>query len=115
MHEVGLMAEALRRAAQTAEQVGAQRIERLTFAIAPGGHVTPEAVQTLFGLMSPGTPAEGAELAVEWQEIPQHCWECGTPYLSTKTQATCPSCGQAGTPTTAAPELVLRSIDVSQS
>ncbi|MBI4493905.1 MAG: hydrogenase maturation nickel metallochaperone HypA [Chloroflexi bacterium] len=112
MHEVGLLAEALRRAARVAEQAGARRIERVTFALAPGGHATPEAVETLFALMSPGTMAEGAELAIEWQEVAEHCWECGTSYLSTRDRGTCPSCDQQGIPQAVAPDLVLTRIEV---
>lgn len=106
------MAEALRRAAQAAEQAGAPRIERVTFAILPGGHVTADALQTLFTLMSPGTKAEGAELAVEWQEVQQYCWNCQASYRSSSGEAACPSCGEQGTPEAPAPELVLRSIEV---
>jgi Zn finger protein HypA/HybF involved in hydrogenase expression len=60
------MAAALRQAALAATQAGATRIERLAFAVRRGGHVTPETVTLLFAALSPGTPAEGAALAIEW-------------------------------------------------
>ena len=65
MHEVALVSAAVAQAVEAAERAGARRIEQLTFAIAPGGHVTPEAVETLVAVLGRGTLVEGAEIAFE--------------------------------------------------
>lgn len=65
MHEVGLVSAALDHAIQIARQAGATRVERLTFAIAPDGHVTREAVATLVEVLARGTLIEGAAVDVE--------------------------------------------------
>ncbi len=113
MHEVGLMAEALRRAVETAEQAGAKRIERLTFAIVPGGHVSIESVHTLFETMSVGTIAEGAALDVEQQAVERFCLSCQK-LVQTVDAVECPECGGLAAPRSDALELALVSIDVAE-
>ena len=68
MHEVGLVAAAIAQAVEVARQAGARRVERLTFAIAIGSHVSPEAVKTLVAALGRGTLVDGA--AVEVVEVP---------------------------------------------
>ena len=65
MHEVALVSGALAQAIAAAERSGARRIERLNFAIRPGSHVTPEAVETLVAILGRGTLADGAAVAFE--------------------------------------------------
>ena len=65
MHEVGLVSAALEHALEVARRAGATHVDRLTFAIAPDGHVTREAVQTLVAVLARGTLIEGAAVEVE--------------------------------------------------
>lgn len=111
MHEVGLVSDALARAVAAAEQAGATRIERLTFAIAGGGHVTPEVVETLCAALGAGTLAEGARVACEPRAVDYACFACGT--LFQAADRTCPTCGSPGVADGDAPELELVSIDVT--
>ncbi len=107
MHEVGLVEEAIQRATVAAH--GA-KIERLTFAITTGGHVTPDAVTTLFEALCRGTAAEGAELEFECREPEYACWTCGS--VSNGAEG-CPKCGSSAVHRIQAPELALTSIDVA--
>lgn len=111
MHEVGLVSDALQRAVATAEKADATRIERLTFAIAGGGHVTPEVVETLCAALSAGTLADGAQVECQPLAIGYACLACGTVFHAT--DGTCPTCGSAGIADDDAPELELVSIDVT--
>jgi len=65
MHEVGLVSAAIAQAVAVAQRAGARHVERLTFSIAPSGHVTREAVQTLVAALAGGTLVEGAEVDFE--------------------------------------------------
>lgn len=112
MHEVGLMVDALRRAQEVAQQAGAHRIERLTFAIVPGGHVTPDVVETLFAALSPGTLAAGAALSFERRAGQFFCSGCGTAYQTHEDDPRCPSCGAQGVLDHDVDDLVLVSVDV---
>jgi hydrogenase nickel incorporation protein HypA/HybF len=113
MHEVGLISDAIQQAVISAERAGARQIERLTFAVAPGGHVTPEIVQTLFGALSSGTIAEGASLDFEPRSLRLVCFSCATTYDAPAVDACCPECGAAGMLDADVPELSLVSIDIS--
>jgi Zn finger protein HypA/HybF involved in hydrogenase expression len=65
MHEVALVSAAVAQAVEAAQRAGARRVERMTFALAPGGHVSQETVEVLVSVLSRGTIVEGAELAFE--------------------------------------------------
>lgn len=111
MHEVGLVSDALSRAIAAAERSGATRIERMTFAIAGGGHVTPEVVETLCAALGAGTLADGARVACEPLALDYACFGCGA--LFRAADGTCPTCGSPGVAGDDAPELELVSIDVT--
>lgn len=118
MHETGLMAEAVQQAVAAAERAGAPRIERVTFAIAAGSHVTAETVGMLFAAFSQGTIAEGAALAVETRPPPAYCLRCGdafpAPVEPTPDELlTCASCGSPALPEAGMVELALVSIEVT--
>jgi Zn finger protein HypA/HybF involved in hydrogenase expression len=65
MHEVALVSDALSVAIAAAERAGARKIARLSFALAPGGHVTRESVELLVEVLGRGTPVEGAAVVFE--------------------------------------------------
>ncbi|HET9014610.1 MAG TPA: hydrogenase maturation nickel metallochaperone HypA [Thermomicrobiaceae bacterium] len=110
MHEVGLMTEALKQACLVADGAGSRHIERVTFAIADGGHVTDDIVETLFTVLSVGTAAEGAALAIEHWPPRRLCLDCARSYQSDN--GACPACGAVGLVDADAEDLVLVSIDV---
>lgn len=65
MHEVSLISAAIDMAVSAAQRAGADHVQRLTFSLAPGGHVTREAVETLVAALAGGTLVEGAEVNFE--------------------------------------------------
>jgi hydrogenase nickel incorporation protein HypA/HybF len=118
MHEVGLVTAALEQAERAARQAGAVRIERVTFAIVAGGHVTREAVEMIFAALSRGTLAEGAAVVVVEQAASWACVGCARSFVVSKadggsTPVACPSCGAPGIPDTRLPELSFLSMDVA--
>ncbi len=114
MHEVGLVEGAIQKAVAVMDAAGASGIERLTFAIAPGGHVSPDAVETLFSALSVGTPAQGAELSFESLDQEFGCWGCGHTFTSANGDPACPSCGSSSVKALPAGDLVLKFDDVAE-
>ena len=107
------MAEALEVAIGAARDAGATRIQRLTFALPPGGHVTPDTLEALVLVMSRGTLAEGAAVSVELLPAERRCVVCGR--VSGDSQELADSCAACGGPLVErgdVPELALASIDV---
>jgi hydrogenase nickel incorporation protein HypA/HybF len=111
VHEVGLIAEAIQRAEAAAAGAGARHIQRMTFSVIPGGHVTEEIVQTVCMTLTPGTMAENAEVVVEWDNVQRYCFNCQSTYAAIDS-VECPTCGSGGTPAEDRPELMLTSIEV---
>jgi hydrogenase nickel incorporation protein HypA/HybF len=113
VHEVGLVAEALEVAIGAARQAGARRIQRLTFALPPGGHVTPDTLEALVLVMSRGTLAEGAAISVELLASERRCVVCGqVSGASEELVDSCLACGGPLVERGDVPELALASIDV---
>ena len=115
MHEVGLVESAIRRATAVMEAAGASSIEGLTFAVAPGGHVTPEAIETLFLALSAGTPAAGARLEFEPLEMEYGCWQCGNKFTAHRQVEACSVCGSGSVSAFPAQDLVLKYVDLPPS
>jgi Zn finger protein HypA/HybF involved in hydrogenase expression len=65
VHEVALVSAAIQQAIDAAERAGAVRVQRMTFALGAGGHVSRDAVETLVAVLAEGTPVEGARVAFE--------------------------------------------------
>jgi len=112
VHEVGLVTEALNQAIDVAVKTGALRIERLNFAVADDGHVTPEAVVTLCAMLSRDTIAAGADISVRVRDATFYCRRCAAKYPGGENGPTCPRCGAVGSADGNEPELVLESVDV---
>jgi hydrogenase nickel incorporation protein HypA/HybF len=114
MHEIGLVENAIKKAISVMETAGATSIERLTFGVAQGGHVTSETIETLFFVLSAGTPAESARLEFEALDTEYGCWACGRTFNADDDPAGCPSCGSAAVKALPGSDLVLRYVDVAQ-
>ena len=56
MHEVSLVSTAIAQAVAAAQRAGTSRVERLTFWLAPRGHITRD---TLEAALADGTLVEG--------------------------------------------------------
>jgi Zn finger protein HypA/HybF involved in hydrogenase expression len=65
MHEVALVSAAVEQAIDVARRAGALRIERLTIALRPEGHIAPDVVEALVEMLGRGTLAEGAVVVFE--------------------------------------------------
>jgi Zn finger protein HypA/HybF involved in hydrogenase expression len=108
-----LVAEALEVAIGAARKAGATRIERLTFALPTGGHVTRETLEALVLVMSRGTLAEGAAVSVEFLAAERRCVVCGTlSGASSELAECCLACGGPLVERGDVPDLALASIDV---
>jgi hydrogenase nickel incorporation protein HypA/HybF len=117
MHETALMAEAVQQAVTAAERAGAPRVERVTFAVAAGSHVTAETLEALFAALSHGTIAEGAVLTLETRPARAYCLHCGDAFPAPGEPAqdeflSCASCGSPALPEAGAVELALINIEV---
>jgi len=113
MHEVGLIQEAVRMAAESAERAGASRVCRLRLRVGRMSGAVPEALQFAFELVRLGTIAEGAALEIE--SVPAVCWcaGCQTEFMCEDFLNECPRCHGLSGELRRGTELEVASVEVS--
>jgi hydrogenase nickel incorporation protein HypA/HybF len=118
MHELAI-AEAL------IEQVGAEleragrdtrlrvgAVKRLELAVGWLSGVHCDSLRFAFELLSPGTPAEGAELSIRQPPAISRCRQCGTATEITEMVIDCPHCRSPEIVIEEGRELLLESIEI---
>jgi hydrogenase nickel incorporation protein HypA/HybF len=92
MHEVSIMAEAVRIAVESAQAAGAQRISGLRLRVGKLSGAVPEALEFAWDVVRAGTIAADAWLEIEpvpaaaWCEACRHEFECADFFVE------CPRC-----------------------
>lgn len=93
MHEVGIMESALAAVLERARGQGAHRVHRIALRIGSLSGVEPEALRFAFDVVTRGTPAAGAELAIEAVPALAHCPDCHADFAADSGFIfTCPGC-----------------------
>ena len=89
MHEVAIMEEAVRLAAEAA---GARRVRKLSLRVGALSGVVPDALRFAFDVVGRGTAVEGASLEIE--NVPAVCWcaACAREFESENFLDECPRC-----------------------
>ena len=92
MHEVSIMAEAVRMAVESAEAVGARRITGLRLRIGVLSGAVPDAMRFAWDVVSRDTLAAGARLEIE--SVPGLCWcaKCRAEFECADFFNECPRC-----------------------
>ena len=112
MHEVSIMAEAVRMAVESAQAAGARRVTGLRLRVGTLSGVVPDALQFAFEAMAAGTLAENATLTIE--PIPARFWceACQREFEAAELFAECPQCNTFSRELRAGRELELASLEV---
>lgn len=94
MHELSIMAEALRMAEEAAEAAKAERIVAVRLRVGRLSGVVPEAMEFAWDVVCRDTLAEGALLRIE--SVPAVCWcaYCQSEFESPDFFSECPRCLQ---------------------
>lgn len=112
MHEVALMAEALRLAEDSARAAGATRIRTLRLRIGALSSVVPEAMRFAWEVTRRGTLAEGAQLEIESVPGAARCDRCQAEYDCDDFWSECPRCGAPGAELVRGQELEIAAIEI---
>lgn len=92
MHEVSIMTEAVRMAAETARTSGAARVTRLRLRVGALSSAVPEAMRFAWDMVSRGTLAEGARLEIEPVPAAGWCATCRAEFACEDFVNECPTC-----------------------
>jgi hydrogenase nickel incorporation protein HypA/HybF len=112
MHELSLMDSALSVALAEASRAGARRLLVLRLRIGVLSGVVPEALRFAFEALTPGTLAEGAELAVE--DVPARFWcaACAREFQAESIFAECPACRTPSAELRSGREMEIASLEI---
>ena len=112
MHELSIMQSALSLALDQARQAGAGRVQVIRLRIGALSGVVPDALEFAFEALKPGTPAQGAELAIEHVPARFWCATCRREFQSDDMLAECPECHSLSGELRAGREMELASLEV---
>lgn len=113
MHELGITQQILEQALAQARTASAERITGLNLVLGALSDITPDSVQFYFDMLSPGTPAAGAQLSFRQVQPAMRCRRCGTEFAWTADGENCPNCGSDRYDLIHGREFYLESIDVA--
>ena len=94
-----------------AEKAGATRITEIRVSIGELSEVVDYALQFAFEALTPGTMAEGAELAITMVPAKSSCRDCGLEYHHGRFEMLCPACGSLNIEPLQGHELQIDSIE----
>lgn len=93
MHELTLAESAVGIAVRAAENAAAKRITRIRLSIGALAHIDADAMQYCCEMVSRGTLADGAAIAIDRTPGIAQCHGCGKQIELSKVGDPCPQCG----------------------
>jgi hydrogenase nickel incorporation protein HypA/HybF len=113
MHEVSIMAEALRMAVDTAKSAGASRVLKLRLRVGRLSGVVPEAMRFAFDVVCRDTMAAGASLEIELVPATCRCATCQTEFECADFFNECPRCHNVSGELRRGRELEIADVEIS--
>jgi hydrogenase nickel incorporation protein HypA/HybF len=92
MHEISIMAEALRIAVQAARSAGAKRVTGIKLRVGTLSGAVPDAMRFAWDVVRHGTIAEAAVLEIELVSAAGWCPKCQTGFECDPSLFECPRC-----------------------
>jgi hydrogenase nickel incorporation protein HypA/HybF len=113
MHEVSIMAEAVRMAVESAQAAGARRITGLRLRVGLLSGAVPDAMRFAWDVVIRDTLAAGARLEIE--SVPGLCWcaECRREFECVGFFNECPSCHNVSGELRRGRELEIASVEMN--
>ena len=89
-----------------------QKVLKVNLVVGKMSGVVPEALKFCFGILTPGTVAEGATLAIEEVAFCGKCKDCGQSFEIIDYRSLCPDCNSRDIETTGGQELYIKQMEV---
>lgn len=112
MHEVSIMAEAVRMAVEAAQAAGAQRVTGLRLRVGVLSGADPEALRFAWDVVCHDTIAAGAWIEIESQPAVSWCAECEAEFACVNFFTECPDCRLVSEDLRHGRELEIASVEV---
>jgi hydrogenase nickel incorporation protein HypA/HybF len=108
------MAYLLESVEEQARQHGARKVVSIQLVMGERASVIDDSLLFYFDLLTPGTLAEGARLAIRRTLMQFSCASCDRAYHPSGADFGCPICGQVGQVTSDGSELIIESIEIEE-
>lgn len=112
MHELSITQSVLNIATEHAERAGAERITAVNLVVGELTGFVGDSIQFYFDMLSPGTIAEGAKLAIRRIPAQIRCRACGEEFALHDLNWLCPKCSAVGGDIVQGREFLVESIEV---
>jgi hydrogenase nickel incorporation protein HypA/HybF len=115
MHEISIVEALIGQVAAEVARAGcAGRVSRVDLSIGRLSGANADSVRFAFGLLAPGTVAEGAEIVIDEPKAVCRCRACQAETEIDDLVAECPRCASGEIAIEGGREMVLQSIEVEQ-
>ncbi len=114
MHELAVCQGLMAQVDQIARREAAERITRILLSIGPLSGVEATLLREAFPIAAAGTVAEGAELAIEEQDVKVKCLSCGAESAARANRLLCAACGDYRTRLISGDEMLLMSVELER-
>lgn len=115
MHEITATRNILSLVLAEATKAGATRVTRVSLKAGEWSTFDPECIEFCFRVLAQGTPAEGAQLAIERTRVRFRCGSCGLEYSPMDGKFHCPGCSTGVGDLIGGRELFVDSIEVQHA
>lgn len=112
MHEYPVTSEIVSVAAECAAEKRAARVMRIVIVVGELTGFIGDSIRMYFKVVSKATPAEGAELEIEYAAAELICISCRAVFPYRDYRLNCPFCGSTGKFTDSSRELLIKEIEL---
>ena len=114
MYELSLARSVSNTVLGLCEKSGWSRVRHVVLKIGGMRRVNPELMSFIFGMLSLGTPAEGANFSIMFLPVLFHCHSCGRDSERDDTEFACPLCGSRDVTLMSGLELAIELLEVER-
>jgi len=116
MHELAIIEALIEQVSREMKRAGRQgRVARLDLSVGRLSGVNPDSLRFAFGLVAPGPPVEGAEMAIDEPKAQCRCNQCGAQTDIDDLVIQCPRCGSGDISIEGGRDLMLQSIEIEEA
>ncbi len=112
MHEFSVMSYLLETVQEQAREHEARKVLAINLVIGERAGIVDDSLSFYFGMMAPGTIAEGARLNVRRTPMRFYCDRCAAGYSPVGADFDCPACKTTGRVTDDGSALLIESIEI---
>lgn len=114
MHELSVAAFLLERVERHAGRLAAGKVTAINLVVGERSCLGDDALRFSFDLLTVGTVADGARIAIRRTPMRFHCPGCDEAYVPAEADFACPTCQTIGQVTDDGGEMLIESVEIER-